>query len=256
MKEYQALSRYYDLFYDKETVGDEEFWRQTAEKAKDPILELGCGTGRVTFTLAAQGREITGMDNSEAMLARARTRLATQSPDVKGKVMLCKGDMAGFDLDVRFGLIIAPFRGFQHLLTPARQAACLAAVRDHLADDGVFVVTLFNPDLRLLARSGERTFDLRRTEPDSHHTILRYVRNDNDYANQVIRGTFIFERLDPEGKLVSTEYDNYTLRWTWRWEMEYLLRLSGFKVDALYGNYHRVSFPEASAELIFVCSKA
>jgi len=90
MKEYQALSRYYDLFYDKETVGDEEFWRQTAEKAKDPILELGCGTGRVTFTLAAQGREITGMDNSEAMLARARTRLATQSPDVKGKVMLCK----------------------------------------------------------------------------------------------------------------------------------------------------------------------
>jgi len=255
MKEYQATVKYYDLLYNQETVGDEAFWLQMAGKSQGPILELGCGTGRVTFLLAGQGYEITGLDNSEPMLVKTRKKLATRTPDIKGKVMLCKGDMADFSLENRFKLIIIPFRGFQHV---ERQASCLACVREHLDEGGVFVVTLFNPDIGLLAgkENLSRVFEMQRAEPETNYTILRYTRNTHDYAGQIIRGTFIYERIDPDGTLESTEYEPYRLRWTWRWEMEYLLRLSGFEIDALYGNYHCLPFPEASAEMIFVCSHA
>ena len=225
---------------------------------KGNVLELGCGTGRMTFPLANLGHEITGLDNSEAMLARARVKLANQPPDVKGRVMLCKGDMADFSLDNKFGQIIIPFRGFQHILTPERQASCLASVREHLADGGLFIVDLFNPDLNLLIHSGqqERIFEMESLEPETGNTLVRYARNTHDYHNQVIHGKFIYERYDPEGKLLSTEMENYSLRWTWRWEMEYLLRLSGFEIEALYGNYHRIPYPRAAGELVFVCGKS
>ncbi|MHC4601402.1 MAG: class I SAM-dependent methyltransferase [Planctomycetota bacterium] len=256
MKEYNITARFYELFYDKETVGDAEFWPSMAEKSKGPILELGCGTGRVTFPLAALGHEITGLDNSEPMLAKARGKLATQSPDVKGKVMLCSGDMSDFSLEGKFGLIIVPFRGFQHLLTPEKQEDCLECVRDHLAEGGIFVVTLFNPDIEFLARPGKanKNFQMERVDPETGNTIVRYTRESHDPKNQLIHGKFIYDIYDPEGTLLSSEMDAYTLRWTWRWEMEYLLRLAEFQIEAVYGNYHRVPFPSASRELIFVCA--
>ncbi|MHC4780745.1 MAG: class I SAM-dependent DNA methyltransferase [Planctomycetota bacterium] len=256
MKQYNVTARYYELFYDNETVGDAEFWPHMAERSNGPILELGCGTGRVTFPLATLGYEITGLDMSEAMLAKARGKLATQSPDVKGKVMLCKGDMSDFSLDHKFGLIIVPFRGFQHLLTPEKQEDCFECVRDHLAEGGVFVVTAFNPDLSLLAKSseGDKRFQMEREDPETGNTIVRYSRETRDDVEQVINGNFIYETYDPEGSLVATEMDSYVMRWTWRWELEYLLRLSEFQVEDVYGNYHRVPYPGASRELIFVCT--
>jgi SAM-dependent methyltransferase len=256
MKEYSVSVRYYDILYDGDYVGDEEFWRTIAGDGKGPILELGSGTGRVTFLLAKHGHEVTGLDSSEVMLARARGKLATQSPEVKARVLLLKGDMTDFTFENRFGLIIIPFRAFQHLLTPERQAACLTRVRQHLLEGGKFVVTMFNPDLRLIVRNEDRylVWESERVELETGSTVIRSVRNRYDTAEQVVRGLFIYQKIDKEGTLVSTEYEPFALRWTWRWEMEYLLRLCGFRVEAVYGNYHRVPYPEAAKELIFVCS--
>ena len=64
----------------------------------------------------------------------------------------------------------------------------------------------------------------------------------------------IYEMIDNEGKVIGTEIDAYHMRWTWRWEMEYLLRQCGFRVESLYGNYHRIPYPGASNELIFICT--
>jgi SAM-dependent methyltransferase len=256
MKEYSVSVKYYDILYDGEYVGDEEFWQTIATGCKGPILELGSGTGRVTFLLAKLGYEVTGIDSSEVMLARARGKLATQPPEVKARVLLNKGDMTEFAFENRFGLIIIPFRAFQHLLTPERQAACLNCVRKHLLEGGKFVVTMFNPDLHLIVRNEDRylVWESERVELETGSTIIRSVRNRYDTAEQVVRGLFIYQKIDKDGTLVSTEYEPFALRWTWRWEMEYLLRLSGFRVDAVYGNYHRVPHPEATKELIFVCS--
>ena len=256
MKEYSVSVRYYDLLYDGEYVGDEEFWPAVAKDCKGPILELGCGTGRVTFLLAKLGYEITGLDSSEVMLARARGKLATQPPEVKARALLVKGDMADFSLDNKFGLIIVPFRGFMHLLSPERQASCLSKVRQHLLGGGKFVVTVFNPDLRLIVRNEDRylVWESERVELETGATIIRSVRNRYDTVNQIVKGLFIYQRVDKDGALIGTEYEPFALRWTWRWEMEYLLRLSGFRVEAVFGNYMRIPYPEASKELIFVCS--
>src|SRR3989304_4574878 len=95
------------------------------------VLELACGTGRVTIAIAEAGLPIVGLDASPAMLGRARHK--TEGRDNPRWV---DGDMRDFRLDERFGLVIIPFRSFLHLLTVADQKACLAHIREHLAEGG------------------------------------------------------------------------------------------------------------------------
>ena len=229
-----------------------------AEETPGPILELGCGTGRITLDLAQRGYKIVGLDMSDAMLDAALTKLKALPHEVQAKAELVKGDMTKFTVGRKFGLIIIPFRSFQHLITVEAQKSCLGCVREHLTNGGRFVVTLFNPDMRYIVRGAEnpvRKFQDERVEPGTGHTIRRYYEQSYNFNEQYFDCAFIYERIDAEGKLLDIEYDRFQMRWTWRYEMEHLLELSGFAVKALYGNYERLPYPEASDELIFVCRK-
>src|SRR5438552_13382517 len=123
-------SQLYDSFiadyYDESPVvskrrEDVAFYRHAARDFGDPILELGCGTGRITMTLAEDGKRITGLDLSERMLERAVTKRAALRVEARERVHLVQGDMARFDLGETFRLVIIPFRPFQHLLEVRQQ---------------------------------------------------------------------------------------------------------------------------------------
>src|SRR3989304_2932923 len=118
-----------------------------AAAAGHAVLELACGTGRVTIAIAEAGLPIVGLDASPAMLGRARHK--TEGRDNPRWV---DGDMRDFRLDERFGLVIIPFRSFLHLLTVADQKACLAHIREHLAEGGRLALNVFNPDLAVIFR--------------------------------------------------------------------------------------------------------
>jgi SAM-dependent methyltransferase len=129
----------------------EAFYTRLAEETGGPILELACGTGRLSIPLARAGYSVTGLDLSPAMLRRA-TRKAERGGVA---VQFVTGDMRNFVLGRRFPFVILSCNSLAHLLRLADAKACLACIRRHLEPDGIFAFDIVNPDLAALARSVE-----------------------------------------------------------------------------------------------------
>ena len=115
-----------------------ELARQAAA-AGQAVLELGCGTGRVTIPIAQAGVDVVGLDNAPAMLAVARRKATAAGLDVRWVT----ADMRNLQLEQRFGLVIIPFRSFLHMLTDADQLSCLSRIYEHLIPGGRFALNFF-----------------------------------------------------------------------------------------------------------------
>lgn len=126
----------------------EAFYREEARRWGGPVLELACGTGRLTLPLARDGHEVVGLDASGAMLEAARGK-AAQLGLRPGFVL---GDMRDFDLGRRFGLVVISCNSLAHLTDRDDLRACLAAVRRHLAPGGALAFDVVLPDPRILAQ--------------------------------------------------------------------------------------------------------
>jgi ubiquinone/menaquinone biosynthesis C-methylase UbiE len=128
----------YDLEYGDET--GVAFYAALAGEAGGPVLELACGTGRVSIPLARQGFEVTGLDITPGMLDRARDKSAGLP------VRWIEGDARAFQLGARFRLIYMTGNAFQAFLEWADQEAMLARVHEHLHPDGLFAFETRNPN--------------------------------------------------------------------------------------------------------------
>src|ERR1700723_3829742 len=115
---------------------DLTFYLEQAAASRGPILELGCGTGRIAVPVAESGLRVTGLDISKKMLERAEQKRSSLAPERRDLLRLIHGDMTGFELREQFPLIIIPFRPFQHLLSVEAQLSCLTCARRHLAKGG------------------------------------------------------------------------------------------------------------------------
>src|SRR5690554_2293050 len=112
---YINTAEYYDYDNRDNLTADIPFYIDFAHKIGKKVLELGCGTGRVTIPLALSGCMVTGLDLSESMLRVFREKLEKQQEPIKKRVALVKGDMSNFSITQKFDLIIVPFRAFQGL---------------------------------------------------------------------------------------------------------------------------------------------
>ena len=229
--EYEGvLARNYDALYGvmRDPSGDAAFYRALAEETGGPVLELGCGTGRVLLPIAALGIPCVGVDASPAMLAALRAK--NPPPNLE----LVEARMETFDLGARrFALVTSPFRAFLHLLDVASQLAALANIRRHLAPGGAFAFDIFDPKLAGSTRpaTNERldaTFMLDGVE------TRRFASVRPISARQIMEVTFRFEPAP-------TRAGNTTvrLRWFYRHEMEHLLGRAGFTDLTIYGGYDR-----------------
>jgi SAM-dependent methyltransferase len=232
---------------------DVTFYRDAVREFGDPVLELGCGTGRITMALAQMGMRVTGLDLSERMLERATKKRSTLRTEERERVHLVQGDMAKFDLGEKFRLIIIPFRPFQHLLEVKEQMACLECVRKHLMPGGRLILDVFQTD-------AERMHDpihMRETP------IVEYKTSDGrkvgitervaafHRAEQINDVEMIFAIEHPGGKKERLVFA-WPLRYFFRYEVEHLLARCRFRVKALYGNFDRTTLEDASPEMIYV----
>ena len=128
----------YDL-ENKNFEPDGPFYLSMAQQVNGSVLELGCGTGRVTIPLARNGIDITGLDIVRGMLARAKAN-AGELP-----IRWIEADVREFHLGKRFDLICTTGSVFQHLLERKEQEMMLACVQEHLSPDGIFVVDALFP---------------------------------------------------------------------------------------------------------------
>lgn len=125
----------------------ERFYCGLTRETGGPVLELACGTGRLTMPLARTGQDVTGLDASAAMLSAARAKAATES----GSARFVQGDMRSFDLGRRFALVIVSCNSLCHLTDNEDMAAALGQVGRHLAPGGLFAFDIANPHIRDLA---------------------------------------------------------------------------------------------------------
>src|SRR5437870_6840590 len=232
---------------------DVAFYRDAAREFGDPVLELGCGTGRITMALAEAGKRITGLDLSERMLERAVKKRATLLVEARERVHLVQGNMAGFDLGETFRLIIIPFRPFQHLLEVQQQLDCLDCVQKHLAPGGRLILDVFQTDaermhdpvhMREMLVTEYKTADGRLVRITERVVAFHRAEQRNDVE-------MIFSIRHADGRQEKLVFA-WTLRYFFRYEIEPLLARCGFRVTALYGNFDRSALADSSPEMIYV----
>ena len=149
-EQFDRFARYYDGDY-RNYDDDIDLILGLAEESDGPVLELGCGTGRVLQQILAEGHEATGIDISPHMLDVARRKLEAMDLLTQGE--LVEGDLTKFTLRRKdFRLAVCTSNTLMHLTTPHEQMAALKNAHRHLADGGWLFIDLFNPDVaRLLA---------------------------------------------------------------------------------------------------------
>lgn len=250
MSEYDNFARFYDLEYQRYT-DDLDFYLNMARRTESPILELACGTGRVLLPLARAGHRVTGLDISQPMLAIAQEKVAAEPPAVQQRISLILADMRRFRIPERFRLAFYAINSFMHLMTRSDQTRSLRCVRRHLADDGLLIVDLFNPDLALFDSNGHLFYDRTLTDPKTGTIITKMVSTRVDRANQVNYITFFYDELGPENQVQRT-VATISQRYLYRYEMEYLLERCGFALEHLYGSYDLDEFTFESPKMIFV----
>lgn len=240
--------KHYDQFF---ANGSEDlpFWISQANKYGDPILELACGTGRVTIALAQAGFNVTGIDNAEGMLKEARRKSAEAGVEIEW----IKADMRDFNLDKEFSLIILPANTLCHLLRLGDFEACLANVRKHLAPHGRFVINVFVPKIELLInKPGERFPFSEYDDPDGRGRIVVTESYEYESDTQIKRiktyHSIPGERAEIEGDL--------NMRMYFPQELDALIKYNGFGLECKYGSYAQTAFDMESDKQLLVCRLA
>jgi len=229
----------YDYEY-RRRRSDVAFYRQLARRevgGSGRILELGCGTGRLTLPLARDGHAITALDGSEAMLARLRARLARAPRAVRDRVTVLKRDLRDFTIPERtqFPLAIAAFNVVEHLYTRVELAAFLSAVRRRLTPGGALAFDVQLPDLGWLQRDPHRRWARTRfTHPGTGERLWYSTNHDYDPIAQIALIRIYYEPVDSDGepRVVQLSQRKYFPA-----ELEGLLASCGYSVSERWGDF-------------------
>ena len=246
--------------YDARTLGfpgELDFWVARARESGGPVLELACGTGRVSWPIARAGIDIVGIDLSHAMLEPAQAKRVREAAEVGARARFLLGDMTNFALAERFSLTIIPFRAFQSLLTVEAQRSSLGCIHHHLKPGGRLIVDIFDPRLDLLLE--DRFVPLRQIapyrNPHTDHTVtVSVVERTNDRLKQVLTERWRFREMADDGRVVREEDELLELRWTYRYEMRHLLELCNFVIEEELSDF-RGGAPAYGLEQIVVARR-
>lgn len=250
---YDEIARFYDLTHASLTA-DVPFVLQLAAAGDGPILELGCGSGRLLLPLAQAGCSVTGLDLSAGMLDRARARLAQASTAVQARVALHQADMTSFSLPdaPQFGLIIIPYNTLLHLDT-SQVVATLQQARNYLGGNGRLFIDLANPvDIANTPEDALLSLENVLTDPETGELIVHLASNRLDTAAQTLRVTWIYDVSAANGGPVQRTVAQATYYYRYPHQLELLLQEAGYKLQHLWGDYDRSPYDESSNRLLIL----
>lgn len=252
---YQVAAKHYDDAYGAmRDLVDAPFYLNLAREFGGPVLEIGCGTGRVLLPIARAGIEIHGVDNSGPMLGVLQESLARENPEVSGKVTLHPGDMRDFRIGRKFPLVTIPFRPMQHMYTVEDQLAALKSAAAHLADGGTLAFDVFFPrfDRVPLAIGEERLEAEWVSRTDAGILYRRFVRKEaDDKVSQNYSVTFIF-RSFRDGELTLEETDSLKMSYYTYPHLRALFLQANLEVAEEYGSFEKTPLDNSAVEMIFL----
>ena len=251
---YKNTAWLYDLD-NRDIVNDDiPFYIDYAKTRQGAVLELGCGTGRVAMALAAEGFDVTGLDLSEDMLDVFRKKLADR-PDIADKIATVHGNIINFNFNRKFSMIIVPFRVFQLLTDDNDAARALNCIREHLADDGIFIINVFNPHVPMDEENWCRPETVqweRRCDTTGNYVVKKVLQDKIDIVNRVIYPKFIYEIAASDGQ-VRRVTDEFKMKYYYYDQLREVLEQAGLAIREEFSWYDKS--PIGGREIIFVCER-
>jgi SAM-dependent methyltransferase len=243
-----CLELYEDAeFYDEEfaeRLHEIPFYRRRAIDSFGPVLEVACGTGRITLPLAAEGVSISGLDASPSMIQRAKEKARTAGLTIKWYVQ----DVRAMALNDRFSLIFIATNALQHLHDLTSVNEFFSQAHKYLRPDGQLIIDVFNPSISKLAR----TFGM----PHLHKTFLLQdgrrvdVEVDSEYlpADQILHFVLTYHSRN---EIIRRK--DVRMRCFFPEELIALCKMGGFDVVERFGDYDESSFKATSPKQLLVC---
>lgn len=234
----------YDLV-NAQVTEDIPFYQDVVRQSGGDVLELACGTGRITLAIAPLARTVVGVDFSPQMLEWARKKTTgARKPE------WLEGDMSAFDLGRQFDLVLIPYNALQHLLTTQQALACFDAVARHLRPGGRLVFDVFNPSLAILTRSQKSRHPIYKLRDAQGRHVVIEETNVYDDATQINRVVWHYT-IDSVADAVRSDLQ---MRQYFPQELDYIVATAGFTTEIKYGNYDRRPFASGEMKQIFVCT--
>jgi SAM-dependent methyltransferase len=222
-------------------LASERFYLEEAGKTCGRVLEMACGSGRLTIPIAQSGIETVGADLSKPMLDTGRAKARGAGVDVQ----FFEADMRSFDLPGKFSTILIPGNSLLHLFTLEDLTRCFRCVRRHLAPNGRLVFDVSKWDLAMLARDPSQRYPVLTVKDVTIEETATY-----DAAEQIRHFVWYCSKPGaPDFRVIE-----YSLRVIFPQELLLLLVTAGFQVDARYGEFTREQFTSASPRQVCVCS--
>lgn len=245
---FETVALYYDKAYSSEREKRAiEMYKTFAARFGGPVLEIGCGTGRVLLEIARMGTEIDGIDISKSMLSVLHSKLDAESLDCR----IMQADMREFVMEKRYNLITIPFRSMQHMLTLEDRIDVIRSAKNHLREDGRLVFDVAFPNYEALASGfGQESLDAEWTE--SGRSVRMYFRRDG-YCKigQIMLGTLLFRVFDGN-KILHEEKQSLEMHFFSLPELEACFMATGFSIEERYGSYNFEPLDEKASQMVFV----
>lgn len=254
---YDRIANIYDEDMGQNTSGqDIDFYRQNCFGAKGPVLELGCGTGRVTMPLARAGISMLGIDNSFAMLRELQHKARKEGFTGKdNRLRYCCMDMRCFAFGLRFSTIVCPYSAFTYLVKEKDRKQTLKNIHNHLSANGTFLLDVFIPDSSMDKFSDDHIFfDYRR-----QITTGNIIERTKTIIKDIFPGTNRIKRyyrfFNKEGDLLKTIVTDETIRYYMPDQMKTLLHENGFRSVKIVILKEGTNASDKPGTSFFICRK-
>lgn len=241
---YSRDAKYYDELNRDIQTEDISFYASTIPDDASSICEVACGTGRILLTLAKEGRRLSGIDASEEMLDIARRKSEDSGIDVDWVLgdMRCLPEMEPVDV------MICGYNSMQHLLGESEVLAFFRKARERLADDGIFILDVFNPCDDFLFTGGSRCHVTAFADGDDEVSVVeKTLYHPDTEINDIVYLYYI------NGEYSFSE--GYHMRQYSPEVLDALVEESGLRVISKFGGYDKSGFSEESYKQIFVLGR-
>jgi SAM-dependent methyltransferase len=254
--EYDLFADIYDMWVQESPAAGHNnlsFYVDEYLRTAGPVVELGVGNGRIAVEAARQGRSLVGVDSSVEMLRLCRER--TEAAGVADRLTLIQADFRNFRLPEPAQLIAIPSRTIGHLVTLDDKRAGLRHIHSQLAPGGRLIFDHFIFDPQAARQHSAVTMEGEYADPDTGHDLLMWTTSRYDFEAQTIRIIVWTDEVDELGVLLRRQYRRLSFSWLEPDQARTLLAETGFKVEALYGDFDRRPFDEASPNHIWVARR-
>ncbi|MFS0555034.1 class I SAM-dependent methyltransferase [Brevibacillus sp. 179-C8.2 HS] len=249
-----SLEEYEDpLLYDVENNGTAELpflrdWAGKIQVGDRPIMDLGCGTGRLTLPMAEAGYTMIGIDVHEGMLERAKEKT---KPGLS--VSWLRQDCRALDVPMKSPLVYMVGHVFQHFLTNQHQEELLKSVHSVLAPNGTFIFNTRFPSADELLQPAEEQYDHTIVDHNNRNVQIFY-KMEYDPINQIQHYKTI-RRFYDQDELQEERVTTIDLRYTYPQEIEKTLALNGFTLLHLFDGWEEKALNPDCYSIVVVCQK-